>query len=142
MRHTYSKIKPEKRLHTVYRLAEMEELKDRIDMTDESEFLQCSIMRLTDGKTYRPHKHVVKPQSIFEFQVQEAFIMIGEALITIYDLDDSKLCELTLHAGDLAVLLAGGHSIKSLCPGSMMYEIKTGPYEGQILDKKFIDTDE
>ena len=138
MEHTYSKIKPEKRLHSVYRSVEMKELEGRVDITEKTEFLQCAIMRLIDGKTYRPHKHIIKPQSTFRFQVQEAFIMIGEALIVIYDLDNSKLCEIILHTGDLAILLAGGHSIKSLSSGSMIYEIKTGPYERQLLDKKFI----
>lgn len=138
MEHIYSKIKPEKRLHTIYRLAEISKLKGRVDFTEENEFLQCSIMSLIDGKTYRPHKHIIKSQNISKFQVQEAFIMIGQALVVIYDLDDSKLCEVILDTGDLAVLLAGGHSIKSLSPCSALYEIKTGPYEGQKLDKEFI----
>ena len=140
MIHTYSKIKPEKRLHTVFTATDRKELENRIDMTEEQEFLQCSIMRLIHGKTYKAHKHIIKPQSTFEFQVQEAFIIIeGLVTITIYDLDDSKLCTLVLYTGDLAVLLAGGHSIRAAVPNTMMYEIKTGPYEGQIMDKKFIE---
>ena len=140
MEHIFSKIKPDILLHSIYRIKDVMDLKtEREDITVESAFLQCAVMKPTRNKTYKAHKHVIKSQSTFEFQVQEAFIVIsGQVTIVIFDIDDSLLCEVVLHAGDLAVILAGGHTIKIGNINTVLYEIKTGPYEGQLLDKKFI----
>jgi len=141
MEHIYSKIKPDLLLHSVFRIRELEDLEvNRVDVTDAKHFLQCVIMKLEQNDLHKAHRHIVKPQQNFEFQVQEAFIiMIGQVLITIYDIDNTKLEEVILNAGDLAILLSGAHSIMAKTLGTVMYEVKTGPYEGQLLDKEFID---
>ena len=136
----YSKIQPGVLLHSTFRLKALEDDSiKRVDITDPEHFLQCAIMKLEDEKTYDAHKHKVKPQIITNFQVQETFIvLVGKILIEIYDLDNSTLEKVILNAGDLAILLAGGHSLSALNTGTVIYEIKTGPYKGQALDKEFI----
>ena len=44
-----------------------------------------------------------------------------------------------LKAGDASFTLYGGHTYEILEEDTLVYEYKTGPYEGQELDKTFID---
>jgi hypothetical protein len=43
-----------------------------------------------------------------------------------------------LHVGDASFTLEGGHNYEILEDNTLVYEYKTGPYEGQEMDKKFI----
>ena len=56
----------------------------------------------------------------------------------MYDLDDTILATPTLKQGDASFTLYGGHTYEILEDDTLVYEFKTGPYEGQILDKEFI----
>ena len=44
-----------------------------------------------------------------------------------------------LKDGDCSITLYGGHTYEALEEGTLVYEFKTGPYEGQELDKRFIE---
>ena len=57
---------------------------------------------------------------------------------SIYDIDDTLLCEHIVKAGDITITLEGGHGYEIMEDNTMVYEFKTGPYEGQSLDKVFI----
>jgi hypothetical protein len=63
---------------------------------------------------------------------------MGSVKCYFYDLDDSLLETVNLFVGDVSFTLSGGHNYKILEDSTIVYEYKTGPYEGQILDKKFI----
>jgi hypothetical protein len=143
MEHIYSKVNPEVLLHTVFRIKELEDIGDdenkRVDITDVKEYLQCVLMKIEKNKTYKPHMHIRKPKIFPEFKVQEAFIVIvGRIRLDIYDTDETMLRSITLNAGDLAILLEGAHGLATGYEGAIIYEVKTGPYEGQVNDKKFI----
>ena len=56
----------------------------------------------------------------------------------ITDIDDKIIAEPILKAGDASFTLYGGHTYEILEDDTLVYEYKTGPYEGQKLDKKFI----
>jgi len=43
-----------------------------------------------------------------------------------------------LRPGDASFTLYGGHTYEILEDDTIVYEYKTGPYEGQKLDKTFI----
>jgi len=43
-----------------------------------------------------------------------------------------------LNAGDASFTLEGGHTYEILEDNTIVYEYKTGPYEGQQNDKKFL----
>jgi len=43
-----------------------------------------------------------------------------------------------LYVGDASFTLGGGHNYLILEEGTIVYEYKTGPYEGQLMDKVFI----
>ena len=56
----------------------------------------------------------------------------------LYDIDDQIIAEPILKAGDASFTLYGGHTYSILEDNTIVYEYKTGPYEGQNLDKTFI----
>lgn len=65
-------------------------------------------------------------------------IVQGSVKATFYDLDDSVLTEAVLNPGDASFTLEGGHNYFILEDETLVYEYKTGPYEGQDFDKTFL----
>jgi hypothetical protein len=132
----YSKIDPKKLLHIVVR---KEDLKPgRKDIIPEEHFIQCSHLNMEKGKTFRPHKHIFKNRTR-DVIAQESWIVVqGKVKCIFYDIDDTILVEPILETGDASFTLEGGHNYEILEDNTLVYEYKTGPYEGQALDKTFI----
>ena len=141
MEKIYSKVSPEKLLHVITRKDDFKS--GRQDIVDESQFIQCSMIQMEDGKTFRPHKHIWKERTR-NVIAQESWVIIrGNVEAILYDLDDSILERVVLNEGDASFTLEGGHNYRILEQDTLVYEYKTGPYEGQLFDKQFIDdTDE
>jgi cupin fold WbuC family metalloprotein len=90
------------------------------------------------GKTFKPHRHIFKERTR-NVIAQESWIVIqGSVKCTFYDLDNSVLVEPILNPGDASFTLEGGHTYTILEDNTLVYEYKTGPYEGQALDKIFL----
>ena len=132
----YSKVDPSKLLHVVVR---KEDLKPgRKDIISEEHFMQCSHLNMEKGKTFRPHRHIFKERTR-DVIAQESWIVIqGSVKCIFYDLDDTLLVEPILYPGDASFTLEGGHNYEILEDDTLVYEYKTGPYEGQALDKTFL----
>tara|TARA_R110000744_G_scaffold190327_2_gene309457 strand:- start:14 stop:424 length:411 start_codon:yes stop_codon:yes gene_type:complete len=132
----YSKIEPNKLLHVVNRLHEIE---GREDVIPGDNFLQCATLRLEKGKTFLPHKHITKDRHHPEQIAQESWLVIqGSVKCILFDIDDEIIATPILMPGDASFTLYGGHTYEALEEDTIVYEYKTGPYEGQKLDKKFI----
>jgi hypothetical protein len=132
----YSKVDTTKLLHIIVRKEDM--TPGRQDIVPEENFIQCSILNLEKDKTFRPHKHVWKRRDI-DVIAQESWVIIqGSVKCIFYDLDDTILVEHILNVGDSSFTLEGGHNYLILEENTLIYEYKTGPYEGQINDKTFI----
>ena len=70
---------------------------------------------------------------------QESWIVVqGSVECIFYDIDDKIIEKPVLYPGDASFTLEGGHTYKILEDNTLVYEYKTGPYEGQSLDKVFI----
>ena len=65
----------------------------------------------------------------------------NKIFFSIGDIDDTVIAEPVLMPGDASFTLYGGHTYQILEDDTIVYEYKTGPYEGQELDKKFIKND-
>ena len=63
----------------------------------------------------------------------------GKVKCHFYDLDDNIIEEPILESGDASFTLEGAHTYTILEDDTLVYEYKTGPYEGQAMDKTFID---
>jgi cupin fold WbuC family metalloprotein len=137
MEKIYSKVSPETLLHIIVRKEDI--TSGRQDIVSEENFIQCSILNMEEGKTFRPHKHIWK-QRTRDVIAQESWIVVqGSVRCIFYDLDDTIVAEPVLKVGDASFTLQGGHNYFILEDNTLVYEYKTGPYEGQALDKTFID---
>lgn len=133
----YSKINPKKLLHIVVRKEDL--TPGRVEVVPEDNFIQCALLNMEEGKTFRPHRHIFKERTR-NVIAQESWIVVqGSVKCTFYDLDNSILVEPTLNPGDASFTLEGGHTYTILEDDTLVYEYKTGPYEGQALDKTFLD---
>jgi len=134
----YSKVQPDLLLHVVNRL---EDVKGRTEIIPEHNFLQCATIELEKGKTFAPHFHIKKERHYKEQIAQESWIVIrGKVKCIMYDIDNKTILETPiLEPGDASFTLYGGHTYEILEEDTIVYEYKTGPYEGHELDKKFIE---
>ena len=136
MENIYSKINPDKLLHIVVRKEDITE--GRQDIVPEENFIQCSILNMPKDKTFKPHKHIFKERTR-NVIAQESWIVIhGRVQCIFYDTDDTIIATPVLEQGDASFTLEGGHNYYILEDNTLVYEYKTGPYEGQALDKTFI----
>jgi hypothetical protein len=136
MEKIYSKVDPNKLLHIITR---KEEIKSgRVDIVPEENFIQCSMLNLEKDKTFKPHKHIWKERTR-NVIAQESWIVIqGSVKCILYDIDDTIIYEPILYPGDASFTLEGGHNYLILEDDTLVYEYKTGPYEGQTFDKTFL----
>lgn len=131
-----SKKNPDKTLHLVYRESEFEN--ERTELVSEDQFIQCSYLKMKKGKTFRPHKHIWKKPNFEKTIAQESWVVIrGSVKVYYFDTDMNLLETHILKAGDASFTLEGGHNYEILEDDTLVYEYKTGPYEGQAKDKVF-----
>lgn len=136
MEKIYSKIDPNKLLHMIVRKNDIKP--GREDIVDSVNFIQCSMLNMNEGKTFKPHKHIWKERNRFVI-AQESWVVIqGSVKCIFYDLNDEIIAEPILYPGDASFTLEGGHNYLVLEENTLVYEYKTGPYEGQSMDKTFI----
>ena len=104
-------------------------------LTDPANPLQLGMNFYKAGDVIKAHYHL-KRQLETNSIVQE-FLLIGsgKALLRLYDAgDQSEFTALHLDAGDMVLLLAGGHGL-DIEEDTKIVEIKLGPYDGKSKDK-------
>ena len=137
MEKIYSKVDPTKLLHLIVRKEDM--TPGRQDVISEENFIQCSILNMEEGKTFKPHKHIWKERTR-NVIAQESWIVVqGSVKCVFYDIDDTIIAEPILKVGDASFTLEGGHNYYILEDNTLVYEYKTGPYEGVENDKIFLE---
>ena len=135
MEKIYSKVEPGKLLHIINRFSDID---NRTDIVPEENFLQCASLGMNKGDTFKPHKHIWKDGKD-KVIAQESWVVIrGKVKCIFYDIDDNILETPILNQGDASFTLFGGHTYEILEDNTLVYEYKTGPYEGQKLDKEFL----
>lgn len=136
MEFIYSKVEEGKLLHIINRL---DEISGRQEVVPENNFIQCATLKMEKDKTFRPHKHIEKMRTYEKQIAQESWVVIkGAVKCKFYDIDDQLIAEPILYPGDASFTLYGGHTYEILEEDTIVYEYKTGPYEGQALDKTFL----
>jgi cupin fold WbuC family metalloprotein len=132
----YSKVNPEKLLHRINRF---EEITSRTDVCDDHQFIQLATLKMDAGKTFRPHQHIWKPTPVEKIIAQESWVVIqGSVEVSFFDTDGSLLEKQIIRRGDCSLTFEGGHTYLILEDDTIVYEYKTGPYQGQLLDKVFL----
>ena len=137
MEKIYSNIDPNRLLHIIVRLSTAA---NRVNIVPEDNFIQCSLLKMEKGKTFPPHRHITRDRHYPRQIAQESWVVIsGRVRCRLYDIDNKLIASPVLEAGDASFTLYGGHTYEILENDTLVYEYKTGPYEGQELDKEFID---
>ena len=136
MEQIYSRVDPQVLCHQVIRL---NEITDRTNVSTDDQFLQLATLRMDTGHTFRPHRHIWRPTPVDQIIAQESWVVIqGRVQVMFYDTDGSILQTTVLTAGDASMTFQGGHNYLILKDDTVVYEYKTGPYQGQQLDKVFL----
>ena len=136
MKRYYSNIKDDCLLFAINKKAEI--TNNRVDISPESEYMQCSAKCLSAGDNFHPHRHNMLIRETDK--TQEAWVFLsGKVKAKFYDIDDSLYSEHILEAGDCAVVFNAGHGFEVMENDTILYEFKTGPYFGVSADKTHIE---
>jgi len=97
---------------------------------------QLAYMSHPTGKEIQPHVHK-KVQREVHYTQETLFIRKGKLQVDFYSDDQIYLESRVLEAGDVILLIKGGHGFKVL-EDMEMFEVKQGPYAGDEDKIKFI----
>lgn len=136
MEKIYSKVNTSELLHIIVRKTDL--ISGRTEVIPENNFIQCALLNMEKGKTFKPHKHIWKERSRSVIAQESWIVISGSVKCIFYDTDDQIIATSILYPGDASFTLEGGHNYEILESNTLVYEYKTGPYEGQQLDKQFI----
>lgn len=136
MHYIYSRVDPDKLLHMVHRI---DEIQARTNVAPDSQFIQLATLRMSKGTTFRPHQHVWKPAPRERVIAQESWVVIkGSVRVFFYDINGVLLDTKIINQGDCSITFEGGHTYEILEDDTVVYEYKTGPYTGIENDKVFL----
>ena len=89
---------------------------------------QLAFMRHPTGKLISPHVHNAVPREVVYTQ-EVLFLRRGRLRVDFYDPERAYLYSRVLGAGDVILLIKGGHGFEVL-EEIEMFEVKQGPYAG------------
>ncbi len=103
--------------------------------SQDNDFIQVGIWGYGSGKELKAHIHnEVKREVLWTQEV--LFVRKGKLRANIFDTTEKKVAELEVNAGDVIILLRGGHGYDILEDGTQVLEIKNGPYVGPEMDRR------
>ena len=98
-------------------------------LTNPADQFQVGLLGWPAGHVIDAHTHVQLDRTISRTS-EVLFVRSGAVNMSLYLDDGSHLIDHELKAGDVVVLLSGGHGFTMLEP-SQLVEIKQGPYLGE-----------
>lgn len=112
---------------------------NRIDFSDPKEFLQGAIIEMPANHSFRAHVHLERERSFSNLRAQESWVVLMGQVEVDYFTDSAVFITTeVLGAGDITISFRGGHGYRTLTSDALVYEFKSGPYEGLEIDKTFI----
>ncbi|WP_299411537.1 hypothetical protein [Acaryochloris sp. IP29b_bin.148] len=90
---------------------------------------QLAYMHHPTGKHIKPHVHNPVPRQV-EYTQEVLFIRKGKLRVDFYNDQQQYLNSYILEAGDVILLVTGGHGFEVL-EEVEMFEVKQGPYVGE-----------
>lgn len=97
---------------------------------------QLAYMNYPAGKVIPAHVHNAVAREVF-FTQETLFIKRGKLRVDFYNAQQQYLESRVLVAGDVVLLIQGGHGFEVLEPLEMI-EVKQGPYAGDMDKTRFI----
>ena len=114
---------------------------DGVDFITENELSQqVAYMHHPTGKMIAPHVHNLVQRSVIMTQ-EVLFIKKGKLRVDFYDDYKDYLESAILEAGDVILLVSGGHGFEVIEELEMI-EVKQGPYSGEQDKKRFAGVEE
>jgi hypothetical protein len=112
---------------------------NRIDFSDPKEFLQGAIIEMPANHSFRAHVHLERERSFSNLRAQESWVVLmGQVEVDYFTELGAFIGTEVLTAGDITITFLGGHGYRTLTSDALVYEFKSGPYEGLEIDKRFI----
>jgi len=116
--------------------------KDDIEIKEGLNFLahqennfQLGIIAHPKGYITLPHVHYKTEKKIYDRQEMH-YVESGKMKINFLTEDGEKFGEEILEAGDIALLIEGGHGMETLEENTRVVYVKQGPYVSKEADKK------
>jgi hypothetical protein len=106
--------------------------RDFVTHTDNE--LQVGLLNFISNDVINPHMHHSRTRMVSRTQ-EVFFVRYGSLTVTLYDPLGYEVNQVTLTSGDVIVLLAGGHALRTYT-NSEIVEVKLGPYVSREIDKK------
>ena len=102
--------------------------------SQDEEFIQVGTWGYDAGKELLAHSHNKVDRTVTITQ-ETLYIRQGSIKARIYNLNKELVTEWTAHAGDIMILMQGGHGYDILEDNTQVLEVKNGPYVGAELDR-------
>ena len=97
---------------------------------------QLAFMHHPTGKLIAPHVHNPVPREVIYTQ-EVLFLRKGKLRVDFYDQDRIYFFSRVIEAGDVILLIKGGHGFEVL-DEIEMFEVKQGPYAGDHDKTRFV----
>lgn len=112
--------------------------KDGLNFFSEDEdFIQVGVWGYGAGKELKAHIHNEVKREV-QWTQEVLFVRSGKLRANIFNTNEEKVAELEVGAGDVIILLRGGHGYEILEENTKVLEIKNGPYVGADEDRRRI----
>jgi quercetin dioxygenase-like cupin family protein len=109
---------------------------DRTTFVTPDDFnLQVGFVVYPAGGTIAPHLHLPLPRQITGTS-EVLVVRSGRCVVDLFDDDRRAVTTRELAAGDVIVLMAGGHGFRML-EDTVLLEVKQGPYTGLQEKERF-----
>lgn len=102
--------------------------------SEENDFIQVGEWNYNAGTILHRHYHNEVSRTVTLTQ-EVIVVRAGKVSADIYDDDQTLVETIILEAGDILILLAGGHGYEILSDNTQVIEIKNGPYLGAEIDR-------
>lgn len=125
--------------HIICKFSDLAEASsNRLNLCPDEAFLQLGLIK-SGPRDYAAHFHLDHQTPNPVIRAQESWVVMrGSVEVTLYDRDNTVQAVRTIHQGDITLTLFGGHGYRILEDDTLVYEFKSGPYEGPSVDKEQI----
>ena len=103
--------------------------------SSDADFQQVGTWRYDQKKELLAHSHNKISREVLWTQ-EVLYVRSGKVRASFFGISDKKVAELDVCAGDILILLCGGHGYEILEDGTEVLEIKNGPYVGADADRR------
>jgi len=115
------------------------EWKEGLDfLTENPSFIQAGTWWYQKGKDLRSHEHIAN-ERVAERTQEVVIVLSGRMRVDLYDKNNKVFHREEMAAGDIGVILGGGHGYYIMEDNTRIIEVKNGPFISVEKDKIFLD---